>query len=47
MAHTCMHNATMLQVHFLFLDVSEEGGTYSKGHVAERGKKNEWEQMMH
>lgn len=38
--HMCMLNATVLQVHFLFLAWRSEGGvgggTYSKGQVAER-----------
>lgn len=36
----------MLQVHFLFLDVSEEGVHTLKVMWQER-EKNEWEQMMH
>lgn len=43
----CLVNASVLQVRFLFLAWSREGGTYSKRSGGMEGKKNEWEQMIH
>lgn len=43
----CIDNAPNLQVHFLFLAWSSEGGTYSERSGGMEEKKNEWEQMIH